>query len=93
MASVKPLDEEALLAAAKETGAVVTAEEHLADGGLGSRVASFLSRTYPVPVRIVAIQDTYAESGTAAELMEKYGLAPEHIVAAAKDAVKARVAA
>ncbi|MFQ5944811.1 MAG: transketolase family protein [Anaerolineae bacterium] len=90
MATVKPLDEEALLSAAKETGAIVTAEEHLADGGFGSRVASLLSQTHPVPLRIVAIQDTYAESGTAKELMEKYGLAPEHIVAAAKEAIAAR---
>lgn len=93
MATVKPLDEEALLSAAKETGAMVTAEEHLADGGVGGRVASLLSQTHPVPIRVVAIRNTYAESGTSAELMEKYGLAPKHILAAAKEAMAARATA
>ncbi len=91
MASVKPLDEEALLSAVEETGAIVTAEEHLADGGLGSRVASLLSQTHPVPLRIVAIQDTYTESGTPTELVEKYGLGPDNIVAAARDVMASRV--
>lgn len=86
--SIKPLDEEALIAAAKRTRAVVTAEEHLLDGGLGSRVARTLSQHAPVPMEAVGLRDTYAESGTPAELFEKYGLTASHIVAAAEAVLK-----
>lgn len=84
MACVKPLDHEALRAAAEETGAFVVAEEHLKAGGLGSAVAMALAETVPVPVEFVAIQDTYAESGDPEQLMRRYGLSPEAIVAAAR---------
>jgi transketolase len=84
---VKPLDEEAVSKAARETGAIVVAEEHSRFGGLGSVVALALARTVPAPLEHVAIADTYAESGTPAQLMEKYGLTAKNIVAAARRAL------
>jgi transketolase len=88
MHTLKPLDEDVLAQAAMECGAIVTAEEHLLDGGLGSRVASVLAKVNPVPMEFVAINDTYAESGTPDQLMEKYGLTAPHIFAAAKRVLK-----
>jgi len=82
MHTLKPLDEAVLAQAAEECGAIVTAEEHLLDGGLGSRVAAALSRVRPVPMEFVGIDNTYAESATPDELLEKYGLTAPHIVAA-----------
>jgi len=87
MHTLKPLDEETLSMAARECGAMVSAEEHLLDGGLGSRVAAAVSRSHPVPIEFVGINNTYAESGTPDELMEKYGLTAPFIVDAAKRAV------
>lgn len=72
--TVKPLDEETVLAAAKETGGIVTAEEHQLAGGMGSAVAEYLVRNCPVPMEMVGIQDSFGESGQPAELMQKYGL-------------------
>lgn len=72
--TLKPLDEEAVEEAARTCGAVVTAEEHQIYGGLGSLVARTVAKRCPVPIGFVAIQDTYAESGTPQSLMEKYGL-------------------
>ncbi len=86
--TVKPLDEDAILAAARECGAIVTAEEHLLDGGFGSRVAALLGERYPIPVERIGIRDTYAESATPAELMDKYGLTAPHIVAAIRRVLK-----
>jgi len=86
MATLQPLDEEAIIQAARETGAVVTAEEHLAHGGLGSRVAQVLGRQCPVPLEMVALKD-YAESGQAEELLEKCCLTPQAIAEAVKRAV------
>lgn len=80
MHTVKPLDEEAIIAAAKETGAIVTAEEHLVDGGLGSRVAQVVVQNHPVPMEFVGLKNTYAESGTPAQLFERYGLTAQAIV-------------
>ncbi|MEW6034420.1 MAG: transketolase family protein, partial [Chloroflexota bacterium] len=74
MSTLKPLDEEAIVLAARETGAIVTAEEHLEHGGLGSRVAQVVAREAPVPMRSVALKNTYAKSGKAEELLERYGL-------------------
>ncbi|MGH9492251.1 MAG: transketolase family protein [Terriglobales bacterium] len=88
MHTLKPLDEEAVATAARECGALVTAEEHVLDGGLGSRVAAAAARSRPVPIEFVGIQNTYAESGTPDQLMEKYGLTPPHIVAAVKHVLK-----
>ncbi len=80
MHTVKPLDEAAIIAAAKETGRIVVAEEHLMAGGLGSAVASVVCRTKPVPMEFVNVGDTYAESGDPAGLLRKYGLTTEAVV-------------
>ncbi len=85
--TVKPLDQELLLREAKKTNHVVVAEEHQIWGGLGSAVATFLAAHHPCRMEFVAIQDTYAESGTAEGLFEKYGLTASHIVRAAKKAL------
>lgn len=82
MHTIKPIDEEAIEAAARETGAIVTAEEHLLQGGLGGAVAQVVVRRHPVPMNFVGLQDTFAESGTGEELLEKYGLMPGDIVRA-----------
>ena len=84
MHTVSPLDEQALTDAAADTGGVVVAEEHLAQGGLGSRVAQFLSGTTPTPMRFVNVGDTYGESGDPAGLLEKYGLTPEKVAGAVR---------
>jgi transketolase len=84
MYSIKPLDRAAIERAAKETGAIVVAEEHLVATGLGVRVAQVVAETHPCPMEFVGIQDTYAESGTPEELMEKYGLVAANVIAAAK---------
>lgn len=87
MHTIKPLDTAVLLAAARETGAVVTAEDHQIHGGLGSAVAEYLARTHPVPQEFVAVNDSFGESGRGDELMKKYGIARDGIAAAARRAV------
>jgi transketolase len=89
MHTIKPLDEEAILRSARKTGCVVTAEEHQQNGGLGDSVAGVLSRKFPAPIEMVAVQDTFGESGTPKQLLQKYGLTSENIVAKA-EAVLAR---
>jgi transketolase len=88
MHTIKPLDMESIELAARETGAIVTAEEHLLAGGLGSSVARVVAETHPVPMAFVAIQDRYAESGKPQELLEKYGLTAEHIRLAAEQVIR-----
>ena len=90
MATVKPLDEAALLKAAKETGAIVTAEEHNRYTGMGSAVAMFLAERSNVPIEIVGMEDVFGESGESEELMVKYGLTADHIVEAARLAMGRR---
>ncbi len=90
MHTVKPIDRDALLAAAKETGAIVVAEEHLAHGGLGSVVAYTVAELHPVPIRYVNLLDQFGESGTPDELLEKYGLTASKVVEAAREAVAAK---
>ena len=85
MATIKPLDEELILAAAKECGKVITCEEHSIVGGLGEAVCSLLSEKLPTPVRRIGVQDVFGESGPAAEILKLYGLCEEHIVEVAKD--------
>lgn len=87
MHTIKPLDEALLLQAAKETGAIVTTEEHNVLGGLGAAVAECLSGTYPVPVVRHGVDDVFGRSGKAAEVLKAYGLTPEGIVEKAKKAV------
>ncbi len=85
--TIKPLDEEAVLASAKKTGCVVTAEEHQINGGLFDSISQVLSRNCPTPIEPVAIFDQYGQSGTPDELMKFYHLETEDIVEAAKKAV------
>jgi transketolase len=80
MHTVKPLDDAAVLAAARQTGRIVVAEEHLEHGALGSSVAQSVVRQHQVPMRFVALKDTYAESGTPEGLLKKYGLTSDAIV-------------
>ncbi|HWZ44922.1 MAG TPA: transketolase C-terminal domain-containing protein [Candidatus Saccharimonadales bacterium] len=88
MHTIKPIDEAAIAQAAKECGAIVSAEEHLLDGGLGSQVARAVTKTHPVPMEFIGVQNTYAESATPEQLMEKYGLTAPFIVAAVKAVLK-----
>ena len=88
MPSLKPIDREIIAKAAAETGAIVTAEEHNMYGGLGGAVAEVIVEEVPVPMERVAIQDTFAESGTYDGLLEKYGLGVSHVVEAAKKVLK-----
>lgn len=87
MATIKPLDEAAVLKAARETGVIVTAEEHSIVGGLGSAVCEVLSEKAPTPVVRVGVRDTYGISGPALELLEYHKLTAPHIAAAAKQAI------
>jgi len=87
MHTIKPIDEIAIETAAQETGAIVTAEEHLLSGGLGSVVARVVAQHYPVPMQFVGIHNTYAESGEPQELLAKYGLMPDNVIAAVRKVV------
>lgn len=82
--TIKPLDEEAILRSASKTRCVVTAEEHQLNGGLGDAICQLLSRKQPTPVEMIGVNNSFGESGTPAQLMEKYGLDAKHIVAAVK---------
>ena len=84
MHTIKPLDEEIIVKAAEETGAIVTAEEHTVIGGLGSAVAEVLAQKCPTKMKIVGVQDTFGESGKPGELLAKYGLTAEDLAAAVK---------
>jgi len=85
--TIKPLDNDAILKSVKKTGCIVTAEEHNFLGGLGESVARVLAENHPTPQEFVATQDTFGESGTPAQLMEKYGLNAEAIIKAVKKVV------
>lgn len=85
--TIKPLDDEAILKSVAKTGCVVTAEEHNILGGLGESVARVLAQNKPAPQEFVAVNDSFGESGTPAQLMEKYGLTDKDIVAAAKKVI------
>ncbi len=85
MATIKPLDEEIVLKAARETGKIVTAEEHSIIGGLGEAVCGLLSEKLPTPVRRVGVMDTFGESGPALELLKKYGLSCENLCKVVKE--------
>lgn len=90
MHTLRPMDEEAIACAARETGAIVTAEEHLLYGGMGSNIARVVAATHPVPMRFVGLADTYTDSGDPDDLLEKYGLTSQDIVKAAREAVAAK---
>ncbi|HAA00731.1 MAG TPA: transketolase C-terminal domain-containing protein [Flavobacteriales bacterium] len=85
--TIKPLDQETVLASVRKTKCCVTAEEHQAAGGLGESIAQVLARNFPAPMEMVAVNDTFGESGTPDELMVKYGLDTPDIVRAAERAV------
>lgn len=87
MSTVKPVDKDVLVRAARETGAIVTAEDHNIIGGLGGAVAETLAEEYPTPVERIGVRDTFGESGSPKDLYKKYGLTAEHIALAAKKAV------
>lgn len=78
--TIKPLDKEIIIKAAKETGKIVSAEEHQIHGGLGSAIAEVISAEYPVPLRMVGMPDSFGESGKPEELMLKYGMSKENII-------------
>jgi transketolase len=86
--TVKPLDRDAIASAAKETRAIVVSEEHLVDGGLGVRVAQVVAETNPAPMEFVGVQNTYAESATPEQLLDKYGLLARDVAAAARRVLK-----
>jgi transketolase len=86
--TIKPLDEEAILKSVRKTGAVVTAEEHQILGGLGESVAGVLGRQLPTPIEIVAVNDSFGESGPPDELLKKYGLKDTNIVEAVQKVLK-----
>lgn len=88
IATIKPLDVKAVMGSVNKTGCAVTAEEHFIAGGMGEMIAGVLAAEKPVPVEYVAINDRFGQSGTPSELMKAYGLDAEHIVAAAKKAIK-----
>ncbi len=85
--TIKPIDQDIILKAARETGKIVTAEEHSVIGGLGEAVASVLVKNYPVPVAMVGQQDTFGESGKPDELRKKYGMTAEDIIRAAESLI------
>ena len=85
--TIKPLDEAAVIKSITKTGCVVTAEEHQINGGLGDSIAGVAGRHFPVPHEYVAVMDTFGESGTPKQLLEKYGLTTANIIAAAERAL------
>ncbi len=86
--TIKPIDRDIIIGAAKDTGCIVTAEEHTIIGGLGSAVASVVSDAYPVPVKMVGIEDKFGKSGNPYELLEMYGLTAKNIVKKAYEAMQ-----
>ena len=85
MSTIKPLDEELVLKAAKECGKIITCEEHSVIGGLGEAVCSFLSETYPTPVKRIGVNDEFGFSGPAYEVLDAFGLCARHIVEVAQE--------
>ena len=87
MSTIKPIDKDIIIKAARETKGIITVEEHNIIGGLGSAVAEVLVENYPVPVRMVGVQDKFGKSGKAQDVMKLYGLTAENIVAKAKEVI------
>lgn len=86
--SIKPLDEKTILEAAKDAGAIVTVEEHQVSGGMGSAIAEFLAKNYPVPIEFIGVQNRFGESGEPNELIEAFGMGVSHIKEAVKKVLK-----
>jgi transketolase len=85
--SVKPMDNETIIAAAADAGAVVTIEEHQVAGGMGSAVAEVLAKNYPIPIEFIGVQNSFGQSGEPNELIEYFGMGVSHIVEAARKAI------
>jgi transketolase len=90
--TIKPLDTEAILASVRKTNCVVTCEEHQVNGGLGDCIAQVLGRYYPLPLELVAVNDSFGESGTPTQLLDKYGLGPKNIIEAVDRVLKRKKA-
>jgi transketolase len=88
--TIKPIDKDSIINAAKKTNAVLTIEEHQIHGGLGSAVAEVLSQSYPIKMKIMGINDTFGESGKPEELLEKYGLGMKNLIFEAKNLINAK---
>lgn len=88
MHTIKPIDRDCVIESAKATGAIVTAEEHQIAGGLGSAVAEVVVQEYPVPMELIGVNDSFGESGSPEQLLEKYGLTEKEIARAVRDVVK-----
>ena len=86
--TLKPVDMDTIIAAAKETGAIVTVEEHTVVGGLGGAVAEVVVQTHPVPMRFVGVQDRFGTSGDPAQLLSAFHLMPEDIAAATRSVLR-----
>jgi transketolase len=86
--TIKPLDEEIILKSVSKTGCIVSAEEHNYLGGLGESISRLLSQNNPTPQEFIATQDTFGESGTPAQLMEKYGLNSKNIIIKVKSVIQ-----
>lgn len=89
--TIKPLDTNAILDSVRKTGCIVSAEEHMRNGGLGDSIAQFLVRHHPVPMEMVAVDDTFGESGKPEELLERYGLGTPDIVRAVREVIRRKV--
>ena len=89
--TIRPMDKEAISAAARETGAIVTAEEHLLQGGMGANVARLVAESHPVPMRFVGLGDVYAESADPDDLLKKYHLTAADIAQAAQEVHQVKV--
>ena len=89
--TIKPLDIAAVLKSVKKTGCVVTAEEHMMNGGLGEAISQVLVRNHPAPLEMVAVNDTFGESGTPEELMTKYNIDTEDVIKAARKVLKRKI--
>jgi transketolase len=90
MYTLRPMDHDAILGAARETGAIVTAEEHLLTGGMGSNIARVVAQGEPVPMRFVGLADTYVESADPEELLVKYHLTAADIVRACREVLQSK---
>ena len=90
--TIKPLDEELLLRSVRKTGCIISAEEHQRNGGMGESIASLLVRNHPCPMEIVAVNDTFGESGKPVDLLNKYGLGVGDVVSAARAVLVRKVA-
>jgi transketolase len=91
LATIKPIDKEAIIALAKECKAIVTVEDHQIAGGMGSAVAEVLAQNFPVPMEFVGVQDKFGQSGTPQELIEYYGLSVKYIKEAVKKVLKRKI--